>query len=365
MSFGHFKIPVNKPFLPNQEVFQNYLHSAWERNWLTNHGPLVKELEKKISDFVQIPYVLFVNNGTFAIQLAIKALGIQGEIITTPFSYVATTNSILWQGCTPIFADIHPKTLGIDPSKLEEKITSNTKAILATHVFGIPNDVEILQKIAENYTIPVIYDGAHSFGCEFKGKSLLSYGDISTVSFHSTKLFHTVEGGAVFTSNEFLYQKMKQLMNFGHTDLNEFESPGVNGKNSEFHAAMGLANFDSISQIIEKRKQLFNYYKQILPEMNLEFPEIPNHTQYNFPYFPIILNNETALLYLKEKLETNGIESRRYFYPSLSKLNYLENKQQDTPISDSISERILCLPLYYDLTFAEIDSICELIEFYL
>jgi dTDP-4-amino-4,6-dideoxygalactose transaminase len=235
-------IPVTKPFSPPIAEYTKLLEGVWERHWFTNNGPLVNELELQLKTYLNLPHLLFLNNGTIALQIAIKALELKGDIITTPFSYVATTSSIVWEGCNPVFVDIDPQTLNIDPTKIEAAIKPNTTAILATHVYGNPCDIDAIQKIADKYKLKVIYDAAHCFGTLYKGKSVFAYGDISTTSFHSTKLFHTVEGGAVFTMNPDLLKKLSYLRNFGHEGPEHFAEVGINGKNSEFHAAMGLCN---------------------------------------------------------------------------------------------------------------------------
>ena len=235
-------IPVTKPFLPPKEEYEDFLRGIWSRNWLTNNGPLVNELELRLKEYLKVKHLLYLSNGTIALQIAIKALGLKGEIITTPFSYVATTSSIVWENCKPVFVDIDPKTLNIDPEKLETAITKKTTAILATHVYGNPCDIEAIQAIADKHHLKVIYDAAHCFGTKYKGKSVFEYGDVSTTSFHSTKIFHTVEGGAVFTKDPSMLKRMAYMRNFGHDGPEKFNGVGINGKNSEFHAAMGLVN---------------------------------------------------------------------------------------------------------------------------
>lgn len=251
-------IPVTKPFLPKVEEYDDYLASIWERQWLTNNGPLVNELELRLKEYLQVNHLLYVANGTVALQIAIEALALSGEIITTPFSFVATTSSIVWQGCKPVFVDIDAKTLNIDPQKIEEAITPQTSAILATHVYGNPCDIDAIQEIADKYKLKVIYDAAHCFGTKYKNRSVFEYGDISTTSFHATKLFHSIEGGAVFTQCPELLKKMSQIRNFGYNGPNEFTVLGLNGKNSEFHAAMGLCNLKHINEILKKEKTAFS-----------------------------------------------------------------------------------------------------------
>lgn len=352
-------IPVTKPFLPEKKDYQKILNEIWDRRWLTNNGPCLIELEKKLKTFLETPNFLFTGNGTIAIQLAIKALDLKGEIITTPFSYVATTTSILWENCTPVFVDIDEKHLCLNPDLIEEAITKNTTAILATHVYGNPCDVEAIQIIANKYNLNVIYDGAHAFGVKYKGKSLFTYGDISTLSFHATKLFHTIEGGGIAWNNNELYEKLFLLRSFGHIG-DDYYTIGINGKNSEFHAAMGLAIFPYIDVIIEKRKVLCNLYDQLMVGLPIKKPLIRESTEYNYAYYPIIFNNEEALLEVKDHLHTNEIVTRRYFYPSLNKLSYLTG--EDCPVSEDISKRVLCLPLYPDLSMEDVQRIVALIK---
>lgn len=353
-------IPITKPFLPQKKEYLALLSKVWGRNWLTNNGPLVNELELQLKRYLKIKHLLFLGNGTIAIQLALKALGIKGEVITTPFSYIATTSTIVWEKCQPVFADIDSKTLNIDPNKIEELITPKTSAILATHVYGNPCDVEKIQDIADRNGLKVIYDGAHAFGVTHKGKSLFSYGDITTTSFHATKLFHTVEGGAVFTNDPDILKRMAHMRNFGHSGPASFDGVGINAKNSEFHAAMGLCNLKYMYKILKKRKELSTYYDQRLKNLKVVKPLIKYPENYNYSYYPIIFSNEQTLLKMKEKLERSEIFPRRYFYPTLSSLDYLERKGI-TPIADDISTRVLCLPLYHTLSKEEIDLITRLL----
>lgn len=351
-------IPVTKPFLPNQENFQNYISSIWERQWLTNNGPLVNDLELKLKEYLAIDHLLYVANGTIALQIAIKTLQLDGEIITTPFSFVATTNSILWQGCKPVYVDIDSETFNIDPAKIEAAITPRTTAILATHVYGNPCDVDAIQVIADKYSLKVIYDAAHCFGVKYNKKSIFEYGDISTTSFHATKLFHTVEGGAVFTKDAEMLKRMASLRNFGYSGIDSFSLAGINGKNSEFHAAMGLCNLEYIVEILEKRKSLSMYYMERLVNLNCSFQVIKNKEDYNFAYFPIIFDSEELMHACLASLEMNKIYCRRYFYPSLSALPYVDNVAM--PVCDSIVKRIVCLPLYHKLTNSDVDLICRI-----
>lgn len=352
-------IPVTKPFLPPLEEYERYVRDIWKRNWLTNNGPLVNDLELKLKDYLDVKHLLFVTNGTIAIQLAIKALGLRGQIITTPFSYVATTSSLVWEGCEPVFADIDPKTGNLDPNRIEDLVTPATSAILATHVYGNPCDMDAIADIAKRKNLKVIYDGAHAFGVKVKNVSVFNYGDISTCSFHATKLFHTVEGGAVVTRDPELLKRMAYLRNFGHDGPERFAQLGINGKNSEFHAAMGLANLKYISQIIAHRKELCQHYDSFLSNFQAKKPEISRHVTYNYAYYPLFFHDETLLRKVVEVLSQHWIYPRRYFYPSLEDLPYVR-KADNCPVADSIASRALCIPLYDALTREEIDMICRL-----
>lgn len=352
-------IPVTKPFLPPIEIYKKYLEGIWQRNWVTNHGPLVNELELRLKQYLRVPHLLYLNNGTIALQIAIKALDLKGDIITTPFSYVATTSSIVWEGCRPVFADIDPHSFNIDPAKIEQVITSETTAILATHVFGNPCAVETIQQIAEKYGLKVIYDAAHCFGVEYKNKSVFVYGDISTTSFHATKLYHTGEGGAVFTQQPDLLKKMAYLRNFGHETPVTFAMLGINGKNSELHAAMGLSVLQFMDKILQKRKELSNHYDTALSGLRVKRQTINTDAKYNYSYYPIVFETETLLEKAVYELNKYQVYPRRYFYPSLDTLNYVDPQQ--CPVSRDIAARILCLPLYYDLSFEEIDMIARIL----
>lgn len=352
-------IPVTKPFLPPIQEYERYIRDIWKRNWLTNNGPLVNELELRLKDFLGVNHLLFVTNGTIALQLAIKALGLKGRIITTPFSYVATTSSLVWEGCVPTFADIDPKTCNLDPEKIEAAITTDTSAILATHVYGNPCDVKAINEIAQRRNLKVIYDGAHAFGVKIDDRSVFRYGDISICSFHATKLYHTVEGGAVITEDPDLLKKMAYLRNFGHEGPERFVELGINGKNSEFHAAMGLANLAYVQDIIAKRKVLCEYYDSHLSRFKAIRPQIAEDVTYNYAYYPLVFNDETLLQKVVAALAQNWVYPRRYFFPSLEDLPYVE-KSGDCPVADSVARRALCLPLYEDLTIEEVDMICRI-----
>lgn len=353
-------IPVTKPFLPPQEDYEQYLDGIWQRQWLTNMGPLASQLEMELKEYLKIKHLLFVTNGTVALQMAIKALDLKGEIITTPFSFVATTSAIVWEGCTPIFVDIDAESLNIDASNIEAAITEKTSAILATHVYGNPCDVEAIEEIAKKHNLKVIYDAAHAFGVQVNGKSVFEYGDISICSLHSTKLYHSVEGGLIFTQDADLLKKIAYLRNFGISGFDSFSELGINGKNSEFHAAMGLVNLKYVDAIIAKRKSLTARYEEKLINLKAFRPKWHATSENNGAYLPFVLESEELLLKIKTELDKSEIFTRRYFYPSLATaLPYLE--PQNFPITDDISKRVLCLPLYYELTEEEVDWICRMI----
>jgi len=306
-----------------------------------------------------VKHMLFLSNGTIAIQIAIKALGLKGEIITTPFSYVATTSSIVWEGCKPVFADIDPKSLNIDPAKIEECITEHTTGILATHVYGNPCDVEAIESIAKKHNLKVIYDAAHAFGVTYKGRSVFEYGDISTCSFHATKVFHSAEGGAVFANDPELIKEMSFLRNFGHNGPETFATVGINGKNSEFHAAMGLAVLKHIDSLLLARKTQAAMYDQALSGLRVQRPEILPGANWNYSYYPVVFESEEMLLKSVEMLHANWVYPRRYFYPSLSTLHYVDKCEM--PVSDSVSCRTLCLPMYHSLKQEDIYFIARLL----
>lgn len=353
-------INVTKTYLPDFDKYVSVLKRAWDKAWITNNGELVQELEAKLKEYLGVKNLLFTSNGTVVLQMALKALNITKEVITTPFSYVATTNAILWEGCTPVFVDIEPYTYCIDVDKIEEAITNRTQAILATHVYGYPCDVEKIESIALKYKLKVIYDGAHAFGSYYKGKQVLSYGDISTCSFHATKLFHTVEGGCILANDDELFHHLYLLRQFGHVNENHFVA-GINGKASEFHAAMGLCVLPEIGKIIAERKHISEEYSSMLDASIIDFPKPGADIDYNYAYYPIVLQSEEQLLKVVNELNLQGIFPRRYFYPSLNTLPYL-SVTNECPVSESISRRILSLPLYYGLEENDIKKICMTIN---
>lgn len=353
-------IPVTKPFLPPQHEYEKYLPGIWKRQWLTNMGPLSSDLEMRLKNHLSVNHLLFVTNGTVALQMAIKALDLKGEIITTPFSFVATTSSIVWEGCKPVFVDIDKNSLNIDPNKIEEAITENTSAILATHVYGNPCDVVAIEKIAKKHSLKVIYDGAHAFGVQVNGKSIFDYGNLSVCSLHATKLYHSIEGGLIITKDSELLKKLAYMRNFGFDGPEAFAELGINGKNSEFHAAMGLVNLDYIQEIHDNRKKIVERYDEKLENYKAIKPLWHINGTQNYAYYPIVVESEELLRKCIDTLKLNEIFVRRYFYPSLSKvLPYIE--AVDMPIAEDIAKRVMCLPLFHDLTLEEVDLISRLL----
>lgn len=355
------RINVVKSFLPPKEEYLAYIDKIWDSNWLTNNGPLLLELEAKLSSYIGNEHLMVVTNGTVALQIAIKALELEGEIITTPYSYCATTTSIVWENCKPVFVDINASDFNINADLIEEKITDKTQAILATHVYGNPCDLAKIEDIARKYNLKVIYDAAHTFGVKVDGKSLLNFGDISTCSFHATKVFHTIEGGSITCNDKALFQKMRLYRSFGHIN-DDYFSMGINGKNSEVHAAMGLSNLPHLEMIIENRKTVSAWYDEVL-----NFDKISTakskaiNLEYNYAYYPVVFESLEKTNEVIEKLNEEEIYPRRYFYPSLNKLDYAKSND-NCPISESVVNRVLSLPLYPDLAKEDVIRISNIIN---
>ncbi len=352
---------VTQPSLAPFEEFAAILKGVWDRKILTHNGPLVQKLEADLEQKLDVSHFTVVNNGTIALQIAIKALELQGEIITTPFTWIATVSAIKWEGCTPVFCDINPKTLNIDYSKIEQLITDKTVAIMPVHVFGTPCDVEEIEKIAKKHNLKVIYDGAHAIGSKFGGKSVLTFGDVTATSLHATKLLNTGEGGGCITQNSELDKKIKRIRFFGHSDdKTDIVEDGFNGKLTEIHAALGLANLNYYDAVLEDRKAKYLLYKEKLQHLaTISFQDIAVG-ETNYSYFPIIFETEEQLLHIESILKANNIVPRRYFYPSVNTFTKVVS-YQPCPISEDISKRILCLPLYFDLSEDEILKITELL----
>lgn len=353
-------IPVTRSYLPNKEKYKAYVDQIYESAWLTNNGILLQTLEKRLASYLGVKHIILVANGSLALQLAYKALNLNGEVITTPFSFAATTSTLAWEGLKPVFADIDPKSFNLAPANIETLINDNTSAIVPVHVFGNPCEVEDIQTIAHKHKLKVIYDAAHAFGSQYKGESVLNYGDISTLSFHATKLFHTIEGGAVITNDDKLAHKLRLLINFGITGPTSIESVGTNAKMNEFEAAMGLCVLDEIEMIKTKRKQIWQNYQQAL-QGKVQFQQWNTHSENNYAYVPVLFQNESELLAVQAKLNEYDIVPRRYFYPSLDTLEYLAN-EQFCKHSRDIASRILCLPMYVGLGKEEQNKIFRQIK---
>lgn len=337
-------INVTKAYLGNKAKFLRYVDRIYASGWLTNHGPLVTELEERLRDYLGVRNIILTNNGTLALQIAYRALNLSGNAITTPFSFVATTSSLQWENIKPVFADIDRATWNLDPKAIEARIDSDTSAIVATHVFGNACDVDAIAHIAGRYRLKVVYDGAHAFDVRYRNRSIFSWGDISTLSFHATKLFHTIEGGAIVTNDDALAARIRLLCNFGIVDTDIIDGIGINAKLNEFAAAMGLCILDDMPLILEQREEIARHYEEKLRD-HFDLQQQQPHSQRNHSYFPIALTNEDLLLRCRSLLNAQGINPRRYFYPSLDTLGYLQPQPAQAQ-SRSLSRRVLCLPIY-------------------
>ena len=358
-------INVTKTYLPNKEKYHSYIDRIFDSGWLSNNGSLLQELEQRLADHLGVKHLICVANGSLALQVAYKAMNLQGEVITTPFSFSATTSTLAWEGLKPVFADIDLNTFNLNPKNIESLITENTSAILPVHVFGNPCEVEAIQTIADKHKLQVVYDAAHSFDAEYTNKdkstqSVLNYGDISTISFHATKLFHTIEGGAVITNNDELAEKIRMMINFGITGPTTIESIGTNAKMNEMEAAMGLCVLDEIGIIKTERQLIWQMYQKELSGL-VQFQQWNSNSQNNYAYAPVLFESESKLLIVEEKLKENKILPRRYFRPSFDTLSYLQSTQ-NCELSRDIADRILCLPIYPGLSKANVTKIIELVS---
>ncbi len=351
---------VASPSLPPLSEYVEYLEQIWKTGILTHNGPLVREFEQSVCNLLGLPNFVAVSNGTIALQMAIKALNLKGEIITTPFSWIATVNAIRWENCTPVFCDIDPETLNIDVEKIESLITSKTVAILPVHVFGNPCEVEKIDKIASKNELRVIYDAAHATGSTLNGRSIFSWGDISTTSLHATKLLTCGEGGGCVTNDEILLENLKQIRFFGFDENRAFRRDGFNGKMSELHAALGICNLKYFKNVLADRKSKYlNYLALLSSKSSLRFQKL-NGDGCNYSYFPIIFGDENSLLKTLAQLDENNVIARRYFYPSLADIG--DNSIKNNPaLASDIASRALCLPLHPDLTNREIEKIAKII----
>lgn len=351
---------VTKPFLPDISKYQKYLERIYESRWLTNNGPLVKELNARLCDYLGVSNLVLVNNGTMALTLAYRLLGLNKSAITTPFTFVATTSSLCWHNIRPKFSDIDANTFNINPALLGEAVDDEVEAIIPVHVFGNACDIGNIEKIAAKNNLKTIYDASHAFGVSYKDKSILSYGDVSTLSFHATKLFHTIEGGALVINNDELYEKAVRMVDFGYDDDNSIAEIGTNAKMSEFHAAMGLAVLDDIDGIIGRRKEISDYYEAEL-STRYRLQEKNPESSMNYSYFPVVFESEQELLDAMDRLNSNRIYPRRYFYPSLDTIEYT-NSNKCMAISRAIADKIFCLPLYDDIGMDNARSIVEILK---
>ena len=344
-------IPVTKPYLPDRKTLDKYLDGIYEREWLTNNGQLVQELTARLEEYLGVENLLLVANGTLALQIAYRALGVSGseyqeqpEAITTPFTFIATASSLKWDGVQPVFADIAPNTWCIDPDNIEKAVTSNTKAIVPVHVFGNACDVDAIDEIARRHQLKVIYDASHAFGVKYKGKSLLENGDASTLSFHATKLFHTGEGGAIVFKRKEDLESARKMINFGITGPETIDEIGINAKMNEFQAALGLSVLDEFEVNISGRKKVWDYYDKI-DAPNFIQQSVMATLEKNYSYYPLLLPSENQVKKLQKHLSSKSVFARRYFYPSLNSLDWL-SKEEKTPVADDVAQRIICLPIY-------------------
>ncbi|MDD5297988.1 MAG: DegT/DnrJ/EryC1/StrS family aminotransferase [Rhodocyclaceae bacterium] len=361
-------ITVTQPFLPPLADFIPYLEQIWESKWLTNAGPFHQQLEVALAEYLGIGHVALFANGTLALVTALQTLRISGEVITTPYSFVATAHSLLWNGIQPVFVDIDPVTFNLDPAKVEAAITPRTTAILAVHIYGQPCDVAALQRIADTYGLKLIYDAAHAFGVQDEGGSVLRHGDLSILSFHATKVFNTFEGGAIVCPDAKTKQRIDYLKNFGFADETVVMAPGINGKMNEVQAAFGLLQLQYIDQALARRRELDSLYRRGLAKVpGLSCLSIVGNVRWNHAYFPILVTPDYALTRdeLYQKLRANNIFSRRYFYPLISDFPMYRGLPSaapaNLPTAREVSDRVLCLPLYPALTNEDVDCILELV----
>lgn len=363
-------ITVTSPLLPPLEEFKPYLEDIWRRKWLTNNGYYHKELENALCEYLGVPYISLFTNGTLPLICALQALRITGEVITTPYSFVATTHALWWNGIKPVFVDIDRRTGNIDPEKIEAAITPKTTAIMPVHVYGQPCEMERIQEIANTYGLKVIYDAAHAFGVEKEGKSLLAAGDMSTLSFHATKVYNTVEGGALVCQDAQTKQRIDYLKNFGFANETTVVAPGINGKMDELRAAYGLLSLKHVDEAIAKRKQVALRYREALRQVRgITFFEDRPGVKHNYSYFPIFINEKEYGMSrdaLYEKMKTAGVYGRRYFYPLISTFSTyrgLESaRPSNLPNAHKMAEEVICLPMHHGLSEEDVDRVLRCIQ---
>ena len=362
-------ITVTSPLLPSLDDFLPYLQDIWDRKWLTNNGHYHQELEKALCEYLKVPYISLFTNGTLPLMCALQALRITGEVITTPFSFVATTHSLWWNGIKPVFVDIDPDTCNIDPAKIEAAITPKTTAIMPVHVYGKPCDTERIQEIADKYGLKVIYDAAHAFGVEVNGKSILEAGDMSTLSFHATKVYNTIEGGALVCHNEKTKQRIDYLKNFGFAGETTIVAPGINGKMDEIRAAYGLLNLKQVDAAIEGRRQVAIKYREALRNVEgIRFMEDMSGVRHNYSYFPIFIDTEKYGITRDElylKMREHQVLGRRYFYPLISEFSTYRGLESanpnNLPLAHKVADSVICLPMHHDLDTEAINRVINLI----
>ncbi len=360
---------VTQPCLPPLDEYIPYLQKIWENKWLTNNGPLHEQLELDLAEYLGVKYISLFSNGTLALISALQALNISGEVITTPFSFVATTHSLWWNKITPVFVDIEPEFLNLDPTKIEAAITERTTAIMPVHVYGNPCKMEEIQQIADKHNLKVIYDAAHAFGVKKDGVSILNYGDLSVLSFHATKVYSTIEGGAIICHTKEMKHHIDNLRNFGFQSETVVEEPGINAKLNEFQAAYGLLQLKYIDGFFVKRKLITQLYRDLLKDVpGIHYLSEIEGITYGYSYFPILIDNEyfgATRDYVYDKLKESNIFSRKYFYPLISSFepynNFESASSLNLPIATIVAEQVLCLPIYVELSESEIIKTCSII----
>jgi dTDP-4-amino-4,6-dideoxygalactose transaminase len=358
------RINVTQPKLPDYTMYTELLKEIWEKKWLTNDGPLHERFREQVREMLMVPNAELFTNGHLALEIALKALDLTGEVITTPFTFASTTHAIANAGLKPVFCDVDPGTYNIDPKKIEQLITPDTCAIVAVHVFGTPCDVDAIEEIAKNHNLNVIYDAAHAFGVEVNGKGIGNFGDISMFSLHATKVFHSIEGGLLTFNDETLAPKLKSLKNFGITSSESVDFVGTNAKMNEFQAAMGLCNLETVRNDIHLRKNVYEAYVEGLKELtSVQLLNQRLDVKANYSYFPIVLPSQEVRNNLFEVLKGYNVFARKYFYPLCNDFSCYSTSSVETPIAKEISDCILCLPMYADLEIAQVKQISEIISF--
>ena len=363
------QITVTAPLLPDLDEFNAFLKEIWDSKWITNNGSFHKQLEKELAEYLKVPYISLFTNGTLPLLTALQALRITGEVITTPYSFVATTHSIWWNGCKPVFVDIDPATGNIDPDAIEAAITNKTTAIMPVHVYGKPCDVKRIKEIADKYGLKVIYDAAHAFGVEVDGESILNAGDMSTLSFHATKVYNTIEGGALVMHDEETKKRIDYLKNFGFAGETTVIAPGINSKMDEMRAAYGILNLRQVDAAIEARHQVAIKYREALrPVEGITFMDDMPGVKHNYSYFPIFVDAEKYGMTrdeLYDKMKSHNVLGRRYFYPLISTFSTYRGlpsaAPENLPKAHKVADSVICLPMHHELSAGDVNRVLELI----